>query len=78
MEDSGQMEDAVDPQAEGFLFAPQDTAPWKYSGKDNMHGIGYQGIQESEVLGGTSLSKAVYGMSGQVHMQTVFCLQMPV
>ena len=72
------MEAAVDPRAEGFLFAPQDTAPWKYSGKDNMHGIGYQGIQESEVLGGTSLSKAIYGMSGQVHVQTVFYLQMPV
>jgi hypothetical protein len=30
--------------AEGLLFAPKDTKTVKFSPKDNLHGIGYQGM----------------------------------
>jgi G patch domain-containing protein 1 len=30
--------------AEGLLFAPKDTTTIKFTPKDNLHGIGYQGM----------------------------------
>ena len=53
-------------EAEGFLFAPRDVAPWQIEGKDDLHGIGYSGMQEQAVLGSQGATKALYGMSGQV------------
>ena len=52
--------------AEGFQFAPQDVAPWQFEGKDDMHGIGYKGMEEQEVLRAQRSTKALYGMSGAV------------
>ena len=52
--------------AEGFLFAPRDTAPWQFEGKDDLHGIGYSGMQEQAVLASQGGTKALYGMSGHV------------
>ena len=52
--------------AEGFLFAPSDITPWEAEGKDDMHGIGYQGIQDQLILGSRKATKSLYGMSGEV------------
>ena len=52
--------------AEGFQFAPHDVTPWQFEGKDDMHGIGYRGMEEQEVLRAQKSTKALYGMSGQV------------
>lgn len=52
--------------AEGFLFAPHDTAPWQFEGKDDLHGIGYRGMQEQAVLASQHGTKSLYGMSGHV------------
>lgn len=53
-------------EAEGFLFAPLDVTPWEAVGKDDMHGIGYRGIQDQHILGSRKATKALYGMSGEV------------
>lgn len=53
-------------EAKGFMFAPKDTAPWQFEGKDDLHGISYSGIQEQSVLGSVKATKALYGMSGEV------------
>lgn len=46
--------------AEGFLFAPSDVTPWEATGKDDVHGIGYRGMQEHNVLGARKATKALY------------------
>lgn len=53
-------------EMEGFLFAPSDVTPWEAEGKDDMHGIGYRGIQDQAILGSRKATKALYGMSGEV------------
>lgn len=53
-------------EAEGFLFAPSDVKSWEFEGKDDMHGIGYRGIQEEGLLATRKSTKALYGMSGEV------------
>ena len=53
-------------EVEGFLFAPRDVSSWEVEGKDDMHGIGYRGIEEQQVLGSRKTTKALYGMSGEV------------
>ena len=53
-------------EAKGFMFAPKDTTPWQFEGKDDLHGIGYSGMQEQSVLGSVKATKALYGMSGEV------------
>ena len=57
--------------AKGFMFAPKDTAPWQFEGKDDLHGIGYSGMQEQSVLGSVKTTKALYGMSGEVGCDSV-------
>ena len=57
---------SVPDEAKGFMFAPKDTAPWQFEGKDDLHGIGYSGMQEQSVLGSAKATKALYGMSGEV------------
>lgn len=54
-------------EAKGFMFAPKDIAPWQFEGKDDLHGIGYSGMQEQSVLGSVKATRALYGMSGEVH-----------
>lgn len=58
-------------EAEGFMFAPTDVTPWEAEGKDDVHGIGYRGMQEQHVLGARKATKALYGMSGEV---SVVCM----
>lgn len=58
-------------EAEGFLFAPVDVTPWEAEGKDDMHGIGYRGIQDQQILGSRKTTKALYGMSGEVGVALV-------
>ncbi len=53
-------------QAEGFLFAPRDTTPWQFEGKDDRHGIGYSGMEEQTVLKAQTATGSLYGMSGEV------------
>ena len=53
-------------EAKGFMFAPKDIAPWQFEGKDDLHGIGYSGMQEQSVLGSVKATRALYGMSGEV------------
>ena len=53
-------------EVEGFLFAPSDVTPWEAEGKDDMHGIGYHGIQDQLILGSRKATKSLYGMSGEV------------
>ena len=55
------------------MFAPKDIAPWQYVGKDDLHGIGYSGMQEQSVLGAVKATKALYGMSGQVSCGVMQC-----
>ena len=52
--------------AEGFMFAPKDVTPWQFEAKDDMHGIGYRGIQDMGVLSTQQSTKSLYGMSGAV------------
>ena len=52
--------------AEGFMFAPQDSSPWEFSGKDDLHGLGYRGMEERGVLAPRKSTKALYGMRGEV------------
>ncbi len=66
MESAGGTDSSFPREAEGFLFAPVDITPWEATGKDNMHGIGYRGMQEQHVLGARKATKALYGMSGEV------------
>ena len=54
-------------EAKRFMFAPRDIAPWQIEGKDNLHGIGYSGMQEQSVLRSNKATKALYGLSGEVH-----------
>ena len=64
---SGLEVEAADETAVGdFLFAPKDVKPWEFEAKDDVHGIGYSGMQEQSVLSTQQTSKALYGMSGQV------------
>lgn len=50
-----------------FQFAPNDVLPWQYHSKDDMHGIGYQGMKEQDILLASAASTGIYGMSGQVN-----------
>ena len=52
--------------ARGFMFAPHDVAPWQFVAKDDNHGIGYQGMEQQDVLQSKGMSHSVYGMSGKV------------
>ena len=54
-------------EAKGFMFAPKDSTPWQFEGKDDLHGIGYSGMQEQSVLGSIKATRALYGMSGEVY-----------
>ena len=53
-------------EAEGFLFAPRDVTPWQFEGKEDMHGIGYSGMEEQRVLKAQRATRSLYGMSGEV------------
>ena len=53
-------------EMQGFLFAPHDVHIQQFKGKDDLHGIGYQGMEERVVLGGRETDRAVYGMRGEV------------
>ena len=53
-------------ELQGFSFAPQDVSLRQFEGKDDMHGIGYRGMEESGVLTARKTKKAVHGMSGEV------------
>ena len=55
-----------DKAAESFQFAPRDVTPWQAEGKDNLHGIGYSGMEGLGVLAGRQTTGALYGMSGEV------------
>ena len=52
--------------AEGFMFAPRDVTPWQFEGKEDMHGIGYRGMEEQAVLKARGSTKSLYGMAGEV------------
>ena len=56
----------VPEEAKGFMFAPKDTVPWQFEGKDDLHGISYSGMKEQSVLASAKATKALYGMSGEV------------
>ncbi|XP_076371013.1 G patch domain-containing protein 1 isoform X2 [Tachypleus tridentatus] len=47
---SGQSEEEEDPYREGFTFAPHDLDIQPYTQKDNLHGIGYKGLNRVPVL----------------------------
>ena len=53
-------------EVRGFLFAPQDVSVYQFEGKDDLHGIGYRGMEERGVLAGRETKRALYGMSGEV------------
>lgn len=55
-------------EVQGFLFAPQDVCIRQFEGKDDLHGIGYRGMEERGVLVGRETKGALYGMSGEVHI----------
>ena len=59
-------------EAKGFMFAPKDSAPWQFEGKDDLHGIGYSGMQEQSVLGSVKATRALYGMSGEVYYNVLY------
>ena len=65
-EEEGGAEPDCPGAAEGFQFAPRDTASWQATGKEDVHGIGYRGMEEQTVLSAQSASRALYGMSGEV------------
>ena len=52
------------------LLAPRDVRPWLAEPKDDLHGIGYSGIQEDRVgeMKGKARSTGVHGISGQVRI----------
>ena len=52
--------------AEGFMFAPRDSTSWHFEGKDDLHGVGYRGIEQQGVLRSNKSTRSLYGMSGEV------------
>jgi G patch domain-containing protein 1 len=46
----GREEDEEDIYAVGLLFAPKDVESIDFSSKDNLHGIGYSGINPKTAL----------------------------
>ena len=52
--------------AEGFMFAPRDSTTWEFSGKDDLHGLDYRGMEERGVLSTRKATKDLYGMRGEV------------
>ena len=55
------------PGNEGVELGPGDVTAWACSGgKDNLHGIGYQGLTRDHFTSAHGFNKGVYGMSGQV------------
>ena len=44
-------EDAIDEQYKDFLFAPDDIPNFVSKPKENLFGIGYKGLDRSDVLG---------------------------
>lgn len=54
--------------AEGFMFAPRDATPWHFEGKDDVHGVGYRGMERQSVLRSNKSTRSLYGMSGEVRM----------
>lgn len=65
-EGSGEPQILYPQQAEGFLFAPRDVAPLQFEGKEDIHGIGYSGMEERGVLHSQKTTRALYGMMGEV------------
>ena len=59
-------------EVQGFLFAPRDVRVRQFEGKDNLHGIGYRGMEERGILGGKETSRALYGMRGEVRQKDKF------
>ena len=45
-------QDSGDEFAAGLTFAPKDVAPLDFQGKDDVHGLGYSGINPRAALGG--------------------------
>ena len=53
----------------GYTFAPQDVSIRQFEGKDDLHGIGYRGMEEIAVLGRRETKRAVHGMRGEVRIE---------
>ncbi|XP_032236902.2 G patch domain-containing protein 1 [Nematostella vectensis] len=65
----------------GLMFAPKDVESVSYASKDNMHGIGYSGLNPRAALmskqdllgaGPSQPSRGVYGIRGQAFGTGVF------
>ena len=56
-------------EVRGFAFAPRDVRLRQYEGKEDLHGIGYRGMEERAVLSSKETKKAVHGMRGEVSNQ---------
>lgn len=46
-------------------LAPNDISSWDFSGKSDVHGIGYRGMSVEQYTS-SGVNTGVYGMSGQV------------
>ena len=53
-------------EVRGFTFAPRDVRLCQFEGKEDLHGIGYRGMEERAVLSGKETKRAVHGMRGEV------------
>lgn len=53
---SGLQSDASDLDLENVTFAPKDVTPVSLTSKDNVHGLGYCGLDPRSALPGTHIS----------------------
>jgi len=67
-------DDDNDIYASGLLFAPKDVDSVEYKSKDNLHGIGYSGINpktallsQRDWLGLDPAGQSAVGIRGQVN-----------
>lgn len=75
---SSKEEDEDDIYAAGLMFAPKDVKSIEYASKDNLHGIGYSGINPKTVLQnqrdwlGLQPTPSIAGIRGQVKFTGIF------
>ena len=58
--------DQLPEELRDFSFAPRDVSLRQFVGKEDLHGIGYRGMEERSVLAARETRRTVHGMSGEV------------
>ena len=60
-EDAELITGALSKTAEGFIFTPHDSTSWHFEGKDDVHSVGYRGIEQQGVIQSNKSTRSLYG-----------------